>query len=98
MSIRKAVSWLFDVGDGSEVAALRAAAQSDQRLRDARPRGAVEVHLYGQAEAIRVLYQRGVFEESPPKPPRPRRGRGLWVARYVDSLTSALPELAAAKA
>jgi hypothetical protein len=98
MSIRKAVSWLFDVGDGSEVAALRAAAQSYQRRRDARPGEAAEVHLYGQAEAIRVLYQMTAFEESSPKPPRPRRGRGLWVARYVDSLTSALPDLAAAKA
>ena len=97
MSIRKAVAWLFDVGDGSEVAALRAA-RSRQGREDAGPREAAEVHLYGQAEAIRVLYQTGSLEESPPKPPRPRRGRGLWVARYVDSLTSSLPELAAAKA
>ena len=97
MSIRKAVSWLFDVGDGSEVAALRAA-HSRQRGRASLPGEAAEVPLYGQAEAIRVLYQMGVLEESPPKPPRPKRRRGLWVARYVDSLTSALPDLAAAKA
>jgi hypothetical protein len=96
MSIRKAVGWLFDVGDGSEVAALRAA-DSRQRQRDARPGEAVEVHLYGHAEAIRVLYQTASLEESPPKPPR-WRGRGLWVARYVDSLTSSMPDLAAAKA
>jgi hypothetical protein len=91
MSIRKAVAWLFDVGDGREVAALKAA---DSR----RPRESAKVHLYGQAEAIRVLYQTTVLESGPPKPPRPRRGRGLWVARYVDSLTSSLPDLAAAKA
>ena len=97
MSIRKAVAWLFDVGDGSEVAALRAT-HSRQRREDARPREAGEVqHLYGQAEAIRVLYQTAFLEESPPKPPRPRGGRGLWVARYLDSLTS-LPEPAGAKA
>jgi hypothetical protein len=97
MSIRKAVAWLFDVGDGSEVAALKAA-QRRERQRDARRREAGEVHLYGEAEAIRVLYQTASLEESPPKPPRPKRGRGLWVARYVDSLTSALSDRAAAKA
>ena len=96
MSIRKAVAWLFDVGDGSEVAALKAA-RSRQRAQDSCPREAGEVHLYGQAEAIRVLYQTAALDETPPKPPR-RRGRGLWVARYVDSLTSSLPDLAAAKA
>jgi hypothetical protein len=95
MSIRKAVAWLFDVGDGREVAALRAA-QARQRRQDARPREAAEVQLYGQAEAIRVLYQTASLEESPPRPPRPR-GRGLWVARYLDSL-SALPDPAGAKA
>jgi len=98
MSIRKAVAWLFDVGDGSEVAALRAA-HSRQPRRDTRPPQAVEVHLYGQAEAIRVLYQTASLEESPPKPPRPKRkgGRGSWVARYLDSL-SGLPDPAGAKA
>jgi hypothetical protein len=98
MSIRKAVAWLFDVGDGSEVAALRAA-HSRQRRQEPRPREAAGVHLYGQAEAIRVLYQTASLEESPPKPPRPKRkgGRGSWVARYLDSL-SALPDPAGAKA
>lgn len=96
MSIRKAVAWLFDVGDGSEVAALRAA-QAPPRRDDARPRKAVEVRLYGQAEAIRVLYQTASLEESPPKPPRPRRGRGVWVAQYLDSL-SGLADPAGAKA
>ena len=96
MSIRKAVAWLFDVGDGSEAAALEAA-QSRQRRQDTRPREAVEVQLYGQAEAIRVLYQTASFEESSPKPPRPKSGRRLWVAQYLDSLSS-LPEPAGAKA
>ena len=99
MSIRKAVAWLFDVGDGSEVAALRAA-HSRQRRQEARPRDSAEVHLlYGQAEAIRVLYQTASLEESPPKPRRPKRkgGHGSWVARYLDSL-SALPDPAGAKA
>ena len=98
MSIRKAVAWLFDVGDGSELAALEAA-HARQRRPKAHPPGAVEVPLYGQAEAIRVLYQTASLEESPPKPPRPKRkgGRGLSVARYLDSL-SALPEPAGAKA
>ena len=57
-----------------------------------------KVPLYGQAEAIRVLYQAGVRDESPPKPPRPRRRRGLWVARFLDSLSSSLREPAGAKA
>jgi hypothetical protein len=98
MSIRKAVAWLFDVGDGSELAALRAA-HARQRRQEARPPGVLEVPLYGQAEAIRVLYQTASLEESPPKPPRPKRkgGRGSWVARYLDSL-SALPGPASAKA
>jgi hypothetical protein len=95
MSIRKAVAWLFDVGDGGELAALRAA-HARQRRQEARPLGVLEVPLYGQAEAIRVLYQTASLEESPPKPPRPG-GRGVWVARYLDSL-SALPDPAGAKA
>ena len=52
----------------------------------------VEVHLYGQAEAIRVLYQTASQKERPPKPPRPKRQRGLWIGRYVDSLRSSLSE------
>ena len=96
MSIRKAVAWLFDVGDGGELAALQAA-RSRQRRQEGRPPGAaLAVPLYGQAEAIRVLYQTASLEESPPKPPRPR-GRGLWVARCLDSL-SVLPDPAGAKA
>jgi hypothetical protein len=98
MSIRKAVAWLFDVGDGGELAALQAA-RARQRRPEARPLAALEVPLYGQAEAIRVLYQTAFRGESPPKPPRPKRkgGRGSWVARYLDSL-SALPGPAGAKA
>ena len=58
-----------------------------------------EVRLYGQAEAIRVLYQTASLEEGPTKPPRPKRkgGRGLWVARFFDALSS-LPDPAGAKA
>jgi len=58
-----------------------------------------EVPLYGQAEAIRVLYQTALLAESPPKPPRPKRkgGRGSWVARCLDAL-GALPDPAGAKA
>jgi hypothetical protein len=89
MSIGKAVAWLFDVGDGSELAALQAA-HARQRRREARPQEAVQVRLYGQAEAIRVLYQTSSLGESPPKPPRPRRRRGMWIARYLDSLSSLL--------
>ena len=96
MSIRKAVAWLFDVGDGGELAALQAA-HSRQRRQEARPLDALEVPLYGQAEAIRVLYQMASSGESRPKPPGPKRGRGLWVARYLDSLSS-LPDPAGAKA
>jgi hypothetical protein len=98
MSIRRAVVWLFDVGDGAEVAALQAA-HARQRRPETRPREAVEVQLYGHAEAIRVLYQTSSLGESRPKPPRPKRkgGRGLWVTRYLDSL-GALPDPAGAKA
>ena len=98
MSLRKAVAWLFDVGDGSEAAALRAA-HARQPRGDVRPREAAEVQLYGQAEAIRVLYQTASLEESPPKPPRSKRkrGHGSWVAQYLDSLSS-LPDPAGAKA
>src|SRR5438477_8370 len=98
MWIGKAVAWLFDVGDGSEAAPLKTA-HARQPREDARPKKAVEVRLYGQAEAIRVLYQTSSLEESPPKPPRPKRkgGRGLWVAQYLDSL-SGLPDPVGAKA
>ena len=56
-----------------------------------------EVPLYGQAEAIRVLYQTGVRDESPPKPPRSGKRRGLWITRYVDSLGASLRAPAGAK-
>ena len=97
MSIRKAVSWLFDVGDDREVEALKAAHARAQR-RDKRPRESVEVHLYGEAEAIRVLYQAAFLEQSRPKPPRPKRRRGSWIARYLDSLTSSLADPLGTKA
>jgi hypothetical protein len=97
MSIRDAIAWLFDVGDGSEAEALKREAARAGR-EQARPQGSLERQLYGQAEAIRVLYQPTVCEERPSKPPRPNRGRGLWVARYVESLSASLPEPVAAKA
>jgi hypothetical protein len=102
MSIRDAIAWLFDVGDESEADALEADALKDgparARREPTRPRESLERQLYGQAEAIRVLYQFTVREERPAKPPRPKRGRGLWVARYVESLSSSLPDPVAAKA
>jgi len=97
MSIRDAIAWLFDVGDGSEAAALEAARCRDRRGATG-PSESLERPLYGQAEAIRVLYQPALHDEPPAKPPRPKRRRGSWVARYVDSLSSSLPEPAAAKA
>jgi hypothetical protein len=57
-----------------------------------------EVPLYGEAEAIRVLYQTSVVEQSPPKPRRPKRRRGLWVARFLDALSPSLHDPAASKA
>lgn len=57
-----------------------------------------EVQLYGQAEAIRVLYQTVAPEQSPPKPPRPRRGHRQWVARFLDGLNASLPEPVGSKA
>ena len=87
MSIRKAVGWLFDVGDGPEGEGRRAAGALDQ---DNDPGDVSEGRLYGQAEAIRVLYQKGLTEAGAPKPPRPKRGRGAWIARHLASLTPAL--------
>jgi hypothetical protein len=97
MSIRKAVAWLFDVGDGSEAEALEAARAMDRRQLG-RPSADPEVPLYGEAEAIRVLYQMTVVEQRPPKPPRPRGRRGRWAARLLDSFTPSLRDPAAAKA
>jgi len=57
-----------------------------------------EVQLYGEAEAIRVLYQTIAPEESSPKPPKPRRGRGVWVARLLDRLSPSLPTPVGSKA
>ena len=97
MSIRDAIAWLFDVGDGSEADPLKEGPACARR-EPARPRESLERPLYGQAEAIRVLYQFAVCEERPAKPRPPKRGRGLWVARYVESLASSLPDPVAAKA
>jgi hypothetical protein len=59
-----------------------------------------EVPLYGEAAAIRVLYQTSIVETSAPKPGRPKRerGRGSWVARILDWLSPALPDPAVSKA
>jgi hypothetical protein len=57
-----------------------------------------EVQLYGLAEAIRVLYQTVASEQSPPKPPRPRRGHRQWVARFLDRLSPSLPDPVGSKA
>jgi hypothetical protein len=65
---------------------------------DKGPGKAVEVRLYGEAEAIRVLYQTARVEPSPPKPPRPKRRRGSWVARLWDALSPSLPDPAGAEA
>lgn len=88
MWIGRAVAWLFDVGDGTEANAGHSGVGREETCPDA----SVEVHLYGQAEAIRVLYQTARQKDCPPKPPRPKRDRGLWIGRYVDSLRSSLSE------
>jgi len=96
MSIRSAVAWLFDVGTEAD------AAPSGVRRQEARPRETehetTEGHLYGQAEAIRVLYQTAPPKARPPKPPRARRARGLWIARCLGSLSVSLPGPIATKA
>ena len=97
MSIRDAIAWLFDVGDGSEADALKEGPACARR-EPTRPHETFERQLYGQAEAIRVLYQAAVREERPAKPPRPKRRRGSWVAGYMESLSSSLAEPVAAKA
>ena len=97
MSIREAIAWFFDVGDGSEADTLKGGT-AGARPEHSRPQESLERPLYGQAEAIRVLYQFAVCEERPAKPQGPKRGRGLWVARYVESLSSSLPDPVAAKA
>jgi hypothetical protein len=57
-----------------------------------------EVPLYGEAAAIRVLYQTSVVETSAPKPRRPKKGHGSWIARLLDWLSPALHDPAASKA
>jgi hypothetical protein len=94
MSIRGAFVWLLDVGDEG---ALKQARSPDQR-RTEHPGEVAENPLYGQAEAIRVLYQQTLVDESQPKPPRPRRGRGVWAAQFLDSLTPSLGHATGAKA
>ena len=88
MWIARAVAWLFDVGDGTEAEAGHCGVGREETRPDAR----VEIPLYGQAEAIRVLYQTANHKDRPPKPPRPKRARGLWIGRCVDSLRSSLSE------
>ena len=88
MWIARAVTWLFDVGNGTEAASGHSGVERDESCPDA----GVEVHLYGQAEAIRVLYQMPTQKNCPPRPPRPKRDRGSWIGRYVASLTSSLSE------
>lgn len=90
MSIRKAIAWLFDVGPGTEAESQVDARPAGPRREDSGPPEALEVRLYGQAEAIRVLYQTASQKDGPPKPPRAKKHRGLWVARYVESLSSSL--------
>jgi hypothetical protein len=78
MSFRAVVSWLFEVGDG-------------RRLDEPRRSAVLEPQpLYGEAEAIRVLYQTALADGRPPKPPRPSRGRPVWVS---PSLVAASPVL-----
>jgi hypothetical protein len=92
MSIRRAADWLFGLGDE------RAVALKSSRSADDRSSEVAESHLYGEAEAIRVLYQTAFFDAPPPKPPRPRGRRGQSIARYLNSLRPALHEPAGAKA
>ena len=97
MSIRRALAWLFGLGDGYEVEVPKPA-RAPARAPVKGPREPAGVQLYGEAEAIRVLYQSVVVDESPPKPPRPRGRRGRWVTQYLDSLSSPLSDTAGAKA
>jgi hypothetical protein len=57
-----------------------------------------EVPLYGEAAAIRVLYQTTIVGKSPPKPRPPKGRRGLWVARLLESLSPALHAPSGSKA
>lgn len=57
-----------------------------------------ELPLYGEAAAIRALYQTSLVDPHTPKPPRPKPRRGLWLARLVDALSPVLREPVASKA
>ena len=92
MSIRSAFAWLFDVGNGSEADAGPSRVRREDTCPHESRHEPVEGRLYGQAEAIRVLYQTVRQKERPPEPPRAKRDRGLWVARYVDSLSASLAD------
>jgi hypothetical protein len=93
MSIRRAADWLFGLGDDREGVALK-----PSRALDNRPSEGGEVRLYGEAEAIRVLYQTAFLDAPSPKPPRPRGRRNPWMARYLNSLSPAWRAPAGAKA
>ena len=94
MWIRRAVAWLFDVGDGTEAEASNSGVGREETclmrvlksISTDRPRRF--------ASSIR----RPVRKSCPPKPPRAKRERGLWVGRYVDSLSSSLSEPVGAEA
>jgi hypothetical protein len=96
MSVRAKIAWLFDVGEGCDPGPNRAPFQA--RRAPGRPDEVVESPLYGEAEAIRVLYQTELVEETPRKPPRPRRGRRIWLARFLQPLSPSLGQPAGAKA
>jgi hypothetical protein len=87
--IQRAMTGVFGLGDGCEQDALKASQSPDPRQQK-RPSGVVEVPLYGEAAAIRVLYQAAFLDTSPPKPPRPSGRGGLWVRRYLSTLSSSL--------
>jgi hypothetical protein len=95
MSIQRGIPDLFALGDGCELDASKASQSGDQRP-DKRTSEVVDLPLYGEAAAIRVLYQAAFLDKTPPEPPRPRRG--LWVTRYLNSLSFSLSGAAKAKA
>ena len=92
MSIREAIAWLFDVGDGTAAETQGDAGPAGIRRADTGLHETLESHLYGQAEAIRVLYQPATQIDGPPKPPRAKRHRAPWAARYVDALSASLSD------
>jgi hypothetical protein len=89
MSIGKAIGWFFDPGAGRGAEAAETRRRPD-REQDCDRDDVAEGRLYGQAEAIRVLYQQVSVKQRPRRPPRSRKRRGLWIARCVGALTSAL--------